>query len=178
MDEDDFKAAIRTFQAVFPDTTMWFSGGEVLLVGGTGPLTVDPTTFLTRTAKATIAKSLREIEIADGATLLGFFMLDRDRARDYAGGSGPLHTDNYPLLEFSAPKTLYRESAPQILTALRRLAGRSALPLARTEGRELAPMYETIAREKLLLKMPEAALMALANAPRSGGGAAPDLRRL
>ena len=39
-------------------------------------------------------------------------------------------------------------------------------------------MYETIAREKVLLKMPEAALMALANAARSGGGDSPDLRRL
>jgi tetratricopeptide (TPR) repeat protein len=172
MDEADFKAAIRTFQAVFPDTTVWFSGGDVLLVGGTGPLAVDPTTFLARTAKATIAKSLREIGIADGATLLGFFMLDSERARDYAGRRGPLHTDNYPLLEFSAPKTLYRESAPQILTALRRLAGRSALPLARTEGRDLAPMYETIAREKVLLKMPEAALTALENAVRIGGDSA------
>ena len=172
MDEADFKAAIRTFQAVFPDTTVWFSGGDVLLVGGTGPLAVDPTTFLARTAKATIAKSLREIGIADGATLLGFFMLDSERTRDYAGRRGPLHTDNYPLLEFSAPKTLYRESAPQILTALRRLAGRSALPLARTEGRDLAPMYETIAREKVLLKMPEAALTALENAVRIGGDSA------
>jgi spermidine synthase len=177
MDEADFKAAIRTFQAVFPDTTVWFSGGDVLLVGGTGPFAVDPTTFLARTANATITKSLRGIGIADGATLLGFFMLDSERARDYAGTRGPLHTDNYPFLEFSAPKTLYRESAPQILTALRRLAGRSSLPLARTEGRELAPMYETIAREKVLLKMPEAALMTLENAVRNSGDS-PVLRKV
>jgi hypothetical protein len=43
-------------------------------------------------------------------------MLDPERIREFAGVGWPLHTDTDPLLEFSAPKTLYRESAPQILS--------------------------------------------------------------
>jgi spermidine synthase len=169
MDETDFKAAIRTFQAVFPEMSVWFSGGDVLMVGGTSPLVVDLGNFLTRAADPGVARTLREIGIPDGSALLGFHMLDHERTREYAGVGPPFHTDIYPLLEFSAPKTLYRESAPQILSNLRRLAGRSSLSFSSTEGQKLARIHETIARQKLLLRMPEAALVALANAERVGG---------
>src|SRR5262249_35442704 len=109
MDESDFRAAIRTFYTVFPDMSVWLSGGDVLLVGATAPLAVDPAKLMARTADGRIARNLREIGIADGAGLLGYFLLDPERVREYVG-TGPLHTDTYPLLEFSAPKSLYRES--------------------------------------------------------------------
>jgi len=178
MDEADFAAALRTFQTVFPDLTVWFSGGDVLLVGWTRPPAVDTPRFLARSADARITRSLQETGIRDGPALLGFFMLDPERVREFAGVGWPLHTDTYPLLEFSAPKTLYRESAPQILSRLRRLAGRSSLPLTGAQGRERASMLEAIGRQKLLLKMPEAAITALAEAERTGGGDPSVLRRL
>lgn len=178
MDEADFAAAMRTFQTVFPDLTVWFSGGDVLLVGWTRPPAVDTPRFLARSADARITRSLQETGIRDGPALLGFFMLDPERVREFAGVGWPLHTDNYPLLEFSAPKTLYRESAPQILSRLRLLAGRSSLPLTGVQGRERASMLEAIARQKLLLKMPEAAITALEEAERTGGGDPSVLRQL
>jgi spermidine synthase len=175
MDEADFKAAIRTFQAVFPNTAVWFSGGDVLLVGGTDPLIVDPTRFLARVSADAIAHSLQGIGITDGPALLGFFLLDSQRAREYVG-AGTLHTDDYPLLEFSAPKTLYRESAPQIIRELRLLAAQSALPL--TPGAPgLATLFERVAQQRLRLRMPQAALAALDSAVRSGGAVSPDLQR-
>ena len=177
MDEADFKAAIRTFRTAFPETTVWFSGGDVLLVGRVGPIALDPARFLARTADRGITQSLREISIADGASLLGFFMLDPERVQEYAGADGPLHTDRYPLLEFSAPRSLFRESAPQILGTLRRLAGKSSLRLDGPARPELATVYGAIARQKVILRMPEAALVALDDAVRIGGDSAV-LRRL
>ena len=177
MDETDFRAAIRTFQAVFPHTTIWLSGGDVLLVGGAEPLRVDPATLLARTTAPSVVRSLQGIGIEDGQALLGFFLLDPERTRQYAGDGPPFHTDTYPLLEFSAPKTLYRESAPQIIGRLRLLAAESALPLARSEGAALGTLYEAVARQRLLLKMPQAALAALEEAARNGR-ASPALRRL
>jgi spermidine synthase/Tfp pilus assembly protein PilF len=166
MDEADFKAAIRTFQSVFSNTTVWFSGGDVLLIGGTDQLIVDPTRFLARVGAEAVAHSLQGIGVADGPTLLGFFLLDPERVREYTG-PGPLHTDDYPLLEFSAPKALYRESAPQILGRLKMLAAESALPL-RPGGPELVPIFEGVAQMRLRLRMPNAALAALDSAARSG----------
>src|SRR5262249_39438859 len=122
----------------FPQTSIWFSGGDVLLVGSTSPLVVDLDRYLTRAADLGVSRTLVESGIHDGASLLGFFMLDRERAAEYAGSGPPFHTDIYPLLEFSAPKTLYRESAPNILSNLRRFAARSELSLAGVEGRNLA----------------------------------------
>jgi tetratricopeptide (TPR) repeat protein len=175
MDEADFKAAIRSFQSVFSNTTVWFSGGDVLLIGGTDQLIVDPTRFMARVGAAAVAQSLQGIGIADGPTLLGFFLLDPQRVREYTG-PGPLHTDDYPLLEFSAPKALYRESAPQILGRLKLLAAESALPL-RPGGPELAAIFEGVAQMRLRLRMPHAALAALDSAARSGA-VSPDLQRM
>lgn len=173
MDEVDFKAAIRTFQSVFSNTTVWFSGGDVLLIGGTDRLIVDPTRFMARVGAEPVAQSLREIGITDGPTLLGFFLLDPQRVREYTG-AGPFHTDDYPLLEFSAPKTLYRESAPQILGRLKLLAAESALPL-KPGSPGLAAIFEGVAKMRLRLRMPHAALAALNDAARSGA-VSPDLQ--
>lgn len=176
MDEADFKAAIRTFQSVFPYTTIWFTG-DVLLVGGTDPFLVDPARMATRAAVPSLAQSLESIGIAGSSALLGFFLLDPERAREYAGDGPPFHTDNYPLLEFSAPKTLYREYAPQIISRLRQLAAQTALPLTQSEGTDLVGLYEAVAQQRLLLKMPHAAVVALEHAVRYGGDSA-ELREL
>ena len=175
MDEADFKAAIRTFQAVFSNATVWLSGGDVLLVGGTDQVIVDPTRFMTRVGAEAVAQSLRGIGITDGPALLGFFLLDPQRVREYTG-AGPLHTDDYPLLEFSAPKSLYRESAPQIVRSLKLLAAESTLPLT-PGGPELAAIFEGVAQQRLRLRMPQAALATLDSAARSGAASA-DLQRL
>ncbi|HKW90963.1 MAG TPA: fused MFS/spermidine synthase [Methylomirabilota bacterium] len=174
MDEADFKTAIRTFQSVFPNTTVWLSGGDVLLIGGPDQLIVDPARFMVRVSAEAVAHSLRGIGITDGPTLWGLFLLDPQRAREYTG-DGPLHTDDYPVLEFSAPKTLYRESAPQILGRLKLLAAESALPL-RSGGPELAALFEGVAQLRLRMGMPLAALSALDSAGRGAGS--PNLRQL
>ena len=175
MDEADFKAAIRTFQSVFSNATVWLSGGDVLLVGGTDQVIVNPTRFMARVGAEAVAQSLRGIGITDGPALLGFFLLDPPRVHEYTG-AGPLHTDDYPLLEFSAPKSLYRESAPQIVRRLKLLAAESALPLT-PGGAELAAIFEGVAQQRLRLRMPEAALAALDSAARSGA-VSPALQRL
>jgi spermidine synthase len=175
MDEGDFKAAIRTFQSVFPNATIWLSGPDVLLVGGTDPMITDAELFLGRAGAAAVARSLREIGIADGRALMGLFLLDAERVRKYVDG-GPLHTDDYPLLEFSAPKTLYRESASRILAALGDLAAEAALPL-KPGGPELGTLYAAVAQQRLRFKMPRAALAALESAERSGA-ASPNVRQL
>jgi tetratricopeptide (TPR) repeat protein len=177
MEPADFKAAIRTLQKVFPETTIWFSSGDVLLVAATEPLAIDPRAFLARTSVEAVSRSLRGIEIEDGSALLAFLMLDPRVVREFAGQGPPFHTDNFPLLEFSAPKTLYRESAPEIIAELRRLAAKSVVPLAPSSPESLMPVYEGIARQRLLLKMPEAALTALDQAAVAGG-ASPRLAHL
>jgi spermidine synthase len=177
MDEGDFRAAIRTFQAVFPNTTVWFSGGDVLLVGSVAPIVVNPARFLQRASQDGVTRSLREIGIGDGASLLGFFMLDPPSVRAYVGGGPPYHSDNYPLLEFSGPKTLYRESAPEILTKLRQLTAKSLLPLEPAAGPGLADVYGAIGNERLVLHMPDAALAALELAVKNGD-ASPRIRQL
>jgi spermidine synthase len=177
MDEADIKVAIRTFQEVFPETTVWLSGADALLVGSLDRVTLDPSTLLTRTSADSISKSFRSIGIADARVLLGRFVLDPERTRLYAGSGPPFHTDNNPVLEFSAPKTLYRESAPQILGALARLAAQSVLPLSRAAGAELARVYEAVGQQRLALKMPEAAAVALEQAALSDPFS-PGLRRL
>jgi tetratricopeptide (TPR) repeat protein len=184
MDERDFQAAIRTLHTVFPAVTAWVSGGDVLLVAAKMPAGAPGTSWrfdlsrlMERAAAAPIAQSLRTVGIRSGAAFFGFFLLDPERVREYAGDGLSLHTDDYPILEFSAPRTLYRESAPQILNHLRQLAARSALPLTSKDVSTTATVYDEIARRRLGMLMPDAALAAVDQAVRLGG-ATPERREL
>jgi spermidine synthase len=91
LSEADFKAIIRTFQQVFPHTTLWYTGGSH--------------TFLVATAEPLAGDRLAEVitQAADNPTVLSnlglpttilhYMLLDEEALKTYAG-PGPLVTDN------------------------------------------------------------------------------------
>jgi len=57
-------------------------------------------------AQASVRKDLRRIGVINPEALFSFFVLDR-KAVSKMSQSAALQTDNYPILEFSAPEALY-----------------------------------------------------------------------
>jgi spermidine synthase len=122
----DFAMVVRTFRRVFPHATLWHTaGGDFLLVGGSEPLRLD----LERVRRRIQASPGLQADFAllglDGpAALLSDFLLgEEDTAR--VAGRGPLNTDDLLPLEYSAPRSLYRDTVPANIARLRS---------ARTEG--------------------------------------------
>lgn len=121
----DFRTVLRTFQGVFPDATLWSVGTyDFLLVGTTGELAAPDA--ITRRIAGTAERlsgswtGLRNLE-----ALGRHHLLSAPSLRAFAG-EGPIHRDEDPFLEFTAPMGLY--DGPVRLDVEALLARREAPP--------------------------------------------------
>ncbi|MBI3988523.1 MAG: fused MFS/spermidine synthase [candidate division NC10 bacterium] len=105
---EDLKMIIKTFQAIFPHTTIWQTlPGDYLLIATDDPLILDFALLRERFQKLPdLREDLRGIGVASPVTLLATFVLGQEDVARFAEDAW-LHTDDRPLLEFSAPKSLY-----------------------------------------------------------------------
>lgn len=103
---DDAKAIIKTFQEVFPHTSVWnsFLTRIVLLVGSREPVQLDKTRFDTLMRMPKLQESARQMGVNSFLDLTDFFLTDGERIKPYLQDA-PVITDDHPLLEFS-PVTL------------------------------------------------------------------------
>ncbi|MFQ5961858.1 MAG: fused MFS/spermidine synthase [Candidatus Methylomirabilales bacterium] len=103
----DLRMVIKTFQTVFRHTTIWQSShGDFLLIGTPRPLTVDLNRWQQAEALPGVMKDLRTLGFDSVEAVLADFMLGEKDARLFAQNA-KLNTDDLPLLEFSAPISLY-----------------------------------------------------------------------
>jgi spermidine synthase len=111
---EDLRMIVRTFGTAFPDATLWGpNGGDYLLVGGAGPITLDLAAIGARVASAPgVRRDLEGIGFNSPDSLLADFLLREDDLARYAAGAG-LNTDDLLPLEFSAPRSLYRDTAAE-----------------------------------------------------------------
>ncbi|MBI4669875.1 MAG: fused MFS/spermidine synthase [Elusimicrobia bacterium] len=129
MSEADFKMILATFRSVFPNPQL-FNIGDVdfLILGSNGPWNIDYDQVaenLRRTPAALAA--LKPYGLDDPLTFLtkDFMLTSRDIEK-YTAGITRLNTDDAPVLEFSAPKSLYvTDEQEKIVRSLKRR--RSAL---------------------------------------------------
>ena len=98
--ERHYKMIVRTFIEVFPHTTLWYkyTPDFVILIGTPKPLRIDYKNFMARAQIASIQEGLAADDL-DGPSLLDSFMMGPEAVRKYAG-TGSIHTDNRPRLEF------------------------------------------------------------------------------
>jgi spermidine synthase len=92
-----YELIARTFQHVFPETTVWVNGS--LLIGSVRPLQVDAARLATRFAVPGLQPSLNAAGFTDPAALLAHYVAGPDHLRRFVG-NGPILTDDRPLLEY------------------------------------------------------------------------------
>jgi spermidine synthase len=122
----DFAMVLRTFREAFPHATVWNTvPSDYLVVGSPDPLRLDLERVARRLASAPrFQADLVEAGVRSPVGLLADFVLaERDTAR--FAGEGPMNADDLLPLEYSAPRSLYRDTVGENAT---RLAA------ARTEG--------------------------------------------
>jgi spermidine synthase len=113
----------RTFADVFPEGLLVRTlSSDFLLVGFSGPRTLDPRTA---DSKGGYARQSRNIVLRDPRVIFDLILNDDLKT---LFGPGPLHTDDWPRLEFAAPKNLGK-SDPSI--AARIQSHRSLSPQTR-----------------------------------------------
>jgi len=97
---------------VFPHGSVWevFPSHDYLLLGTREPLRTD---YAALDASLSATKALQEY--ADGAAgLIAYLVADAARARE-AAGPGPIITDDRCFIEYTAPRSMGRDTRPQVL---------------------------------------------------------------
>jgi spermidine synthase len=102
MDWDTFAMVGRTFKEAFPNGALMKIGpGDYLLLGFVGQRGLD---WKVPERNIRYARNSTNVSLADFHFLVHLIMTE-DLQKLF--GTGPLHTDNWPRLEFSAPRQLY-----------------------------------------------------------------------
>ena len=124
----DLRTIVGTFRGVFPHTTLWRTlRGDYLLVGTSTALSVDYARLVARLAAAPGARQdLARLKLDSPVDLLSLFLLGEDDLVRFSQGA-PEHTDDRPILEFSAPRALYTDTTDENARILR-AARTAALP--------------------------------------------------
>ena len=105
---EDFKMVMSTFSSVFPHKQLWSSsfGVDYLMIGSDEEIEVNLDRIERKMEVEEVASDLEGIGITSLTDFLAHFLLADEAWDDMIQGS-PINTDDMPVLEFSAPKSLY-----------------------------------------------------------------------
>src|SRR5262249_45842966 len=89
---------VRTFLQAFPHSTLSLGGG--LLIGSAAPLRSSRAELEARLADPRARAGLAEVGFNHAQDVLAQFRANEDELHAYVGASGPILTDDHPLLEY------------------------------------------------------------------------------
>lgn len=110
MSPESFKSITRSFSMVFPHVTMWESivGDDYLLIGSPKEYGLPYERVENFLKKDSIGQDLKRIGIHSVRDLFSLMIMSRDQILRFSGDA-PIHTDDNSLLEFNAPKYIYKD---------------------------------------------------------------------
>jgi hypothetical protein len=121
IDAEPLQMVMRTFQAVFPHTSVWYMSNTVndfiILVGTPERVMIDLADWRARMAEPYIAADLAEVGLNDPLRLAACLLLDEDETKCFSG-SGKIHTDDQPLLDYLTHAGVYQDRLAGNLRAL------------------------------------------------------------
>jgi spermidine synthase len=134
MDKEHFRLLVGSFKKVFPSVHIWVANTDALLVGSVGDLpSIDYPELQRRMALPKIKQRLAKMEVNAPEDLLSFFYLDNPAVHKFIEGGVGVNSDNYPVLEFSAPKYVLAPVRSDTFLSFLNLSIRSKLPLVNAD---------------------------------------------
>jgi hypothetical protein len=109
----EFKIIIRTFQSVFPHTSLWIthgideqgrSGTYSLLVATPGPLKIDAAKLKERLSVEAVRRDLEPFGLHTVSGFLDSFLCAEEKLLLWVG-AGPVNTDDLPLTQYQTEYT-------------------------------------------------------------------------
>ncbi|MFH1068974.1 MAG: fused MFS/spermidine synthase [Candidatus Glassbacteria bacterium] len=97
---ETYRTVVKTFQAVFPHTTIWFTKDYTILTGTPEPFSLDYAEFVRRLSLPYVKSDLEPWCLDRPLELLDCFLLGEETARRMSG-SVRVSTDDLPLYQFA-----------------------------------------------------------------------------
>jgi len=139
---DDLRCILATFSDVFPHCSLWLFptlATDAFLIGTTSPLVIDLVSLAPRAAAGQVPGDLQAAGVRDTWDLLAGYLFGADLVTAMSQGARR-NTDDFPILEFTTPMTLYTGVARLTTQQVLAVAVRSSPPLGRcvrpTDGRQ------------------------------------------
>jgi spermidine synthase len=121
IDPADLKTLLRSFQAVFPHTSIWFMNtlptDFLIVVGTPQTLDIDLKSWEERMSAPGVREDLASIGLDNPCRLLYTFLTSESRLARFLG-KGPRNTDDRPVLSYSTYGASFRSTIAYILVDL------------------------------------------------------------
>ncbi|MCK4324407.1 MAG: fused MFS/spermidine synthase, partial [Armatimonadetes bacterium] len=97
---EHFATLLKTFQSVFPHTSVWFCGfSHLVLTGSPEPLRIDFSRWQARMSQTAVRDNLAEVWLDDPVHLLSNMILNEDTI-EAACAQAAISTDDFPRAQF------------------------------------------------------------------------------
>jgi len=103
---EDMKILVKTFQSVFPHTTIWIANTDIFMIGSPERTSIDYDLVLKKLAMPNVHALLKDIDLEDPIEYLNTFLMNEDQVRAYTEGAFVM-SDDMPSVEFTSPKSLH-----------------------------------------------------------------------
>lgn len=140
---DDVRMLYRTFAESFPYALAFSYNFDTFLVGSERPLDLSGERFCRRLVSERLARDLATIGLDGPQGMLGTFLMGREAMLRFAA-SAPLLTDDWPLVEFTGPKTIDTSSMAGNYLTLTRFAEPASRYLSAEGGPEAERLREAL----------------------------------
>ena len=139
----DYKAIIKTFQSVFPETSLWYTNDYTLMLGSMNELTIDFTLLKQRFQNQKVKEDLTKFHLGTPYSFLSSYIMGKEALLEYTVGV-EINSDHYPFVEPPRRRTR-RITTPQNLIDLEQSV-ESVFPLLTNLGSEADSVESTVAR--------------------------------
>ncbi len=115
LSDREVRMIARTFIAVFPHTTLWFTPLRqyFILVGSQTKLKIDFESLSRKLAMPDVRRDLDVLKVSDPIDVLGWFAMGEEALAAYVGGARA-NTDNHPYLEFTPAMAYFVSSVYRV----------------------------------------------------------------
>lgn len=138
----DFSMIVRSFVHIFPESIMFFTGDDTIMLGFTDAVALDVEKLRRKFEIPEVKQSLADIGVVSPEILMAMCVADLRKPLGLFG-HGPLNSDDHPFVEFSAPRNALRYTNPENIAAM--LEAFSPVPTELLQGfdREARQHIET-----------------------------------
>ncbi|TAK07023.1 MAG: tetratricopeptide repeat protein [Candidatus Manganitrophaceae bacterium] len=106
----ELKAVIRTFHSIFPHVFIFYTdAGDLILLGSDREIAIGREEIARRMAVPAVKKDLSRADVYSPFDLWAYFLLGPKEIDRYVG-PGIFNTDDYTVVEFQTPKSLFEDT--------------------------------------------------------------------